>query len=308
MSETKTATKYKTYVVRPKISSTDRDPVGEALAKHGMSKFAGCPDIFYGPAVDRTLNRNLTGFDETHPDILILPEEKREQRQEEIISERESLGKAIGADLYHTSDWWDTLKIVLDRGKIFNTRNPEDRIILTVLKAGDMVPFGRDNIDDPKYNGVNYYIGDEFEDVAEKTQNRAKDRKVSTSLSQLLSKYDLAIEVGKYLGIDGVSHGIPLDNLDDLLSTFIEKKPANKDTFLEAVDQSEEFIRLSNLFKEFKVAKLVRYEDGRWMSGKTKLGRTEKEAVKNLVSTKPEMQAEKAKLLEDFADLKAPRH
>ena len=295
---------YKTYVVRPKISSTDQDPVGSALAKHGMSKYAGCPDIFYGAAFDRSLKRYLTGLDETHPDILILPADEREAKQAEVIAERESLEKEIGDSLTHTNtDYWSNLKIVLDRGMSFNTRNPEDRIIIKVLQSGDMVPFGKDEIDNPKYNGTNYYIGTEFEDVAEKTQSRSRDRKIAIELESLLDKYDLAIETGKYLGIDGVQTGVPKANLDDLLSTYLEKKLSNRDAFLDAVAQTEEFIRLFNLFKEFRVLGLVRFEDGRWMTGKTKLGKTEKEAVKTLSSNKPEMQAEKSRLMEDFKEL-----
>lgn len=296
---------YKTYVVRPKISGTDEDPVSKALGKHGMSKFAGCPDVFFGPAEDRSLKRLLTGFDETHPDILILPADEREARQEEILKEREALEKEMGVDLHHTNiEFWSDLKIVLDRGKAFNTRNPEDRMIIKVLQAGDMVPFSKEDIDNPKYLGCNYYIGNEFEDVAEKTQNRSKDRKVASEVEKLLDNYDLAIEIGKYLMIEGISLGIPRANLDDLLSSYLEKSPANKDTFLEAVSQTEEGIRLYNLFSEFKAVRLVKYEDGRWVHGKVKLGKTEKEAVKNLLSNKPEMQATKAQLLEDFNDLK----
>jgi hypothetical protein len=216
--------------------------------------------------------------------------------------------KDLGVDLHHTNkDYWANLKIVLDRGKAFNTRNPEDRLIIKVLQAGDMVPFSKDDIDNPKYLGCNYYIGNEFEDVAEKTHNRSKDRKVASELEKLLDNYDLAIEIGKYLLIEGIALGIPRANLDDLLSTYIEKKASNKDVFLEAVGQTEEAIRLHNLFAEFKAVRLVRYEDGRWMFGKTKLGKTEKESVKNLLSNKPEMQSAKATLLEDFNDLKATK-
>lgn len=299
---------FKTYVVRPKISGTDEDPVSKALGKHNMSKFAGCPDILYGPAEDRSLKRLLTGLDETHPDILTLPAGEREARQEEIIQERLALEKELGVDLHHTNvAWWSELKIVLDRGKAFNTRNPEDRLIIKVLKAGDMVPFSKEDIDNPKYISSNYYIGNEFEDVAEKTQNRSKDRKVALEVDKLLDNYDLAIEIGKYLMIEGVALGIPRANLDDLISSYIEKKPSNKDSFLEAVDQPEEAIRLHNLFVEFKAVRLVKYDDGRWVYGKAKLGKTEKEAVKNLLSNKPEMQAAKAQLLEDYNDLKAKK-
>lgn len=299
---------YKTYVVRPKISGTDEDPVGKSLGKHGMSKFAGCPDVFFGPAEDRSLKRLLTGLDETHPDILMLPADERDAKQGEILEERRALEKDLGVDLHHTNlSYWHELKIVLDRGKAFNTRNPEDRLIIKVLQAGDMVPFTKEDIDNPKYLGCNYYIGNEFEDVAEKTQNRSKDRKVASELEKLLDNYDLAIEIGKYLMIEGIALGIPRANLDDLLSTYLEKKASNKDVFLEAIGQSEEAIRLHNLFSEFKAARLVRYEDGRWMFGKTKLGKTEKESVKSLLSNKPEMQSAKATLLEDFNDLKVKK-
>lgn len=295
---------YKTYVVRPKISATDQDPVGKGLAAHGMSKFAGCPDVIFGAAFDRQLKRYLTGLDETHPDILILPAEEREAKQAEIIAERVALEKEIGESLEHTNTkYWEELKIVLDRGKSFTTRNPEDRIIIKVLQAGDMVPFSKEEVDNPKYAGCNYYIGTEFEDVTEKTQSRSKDRKVSIELEKLLDKTELAIEIGKYLGIEGVVTGVPRANLDDLISTFLEKKPSNKEAFLEVVAQTEEFIRLYNLFQEFRLLQLVRFEDGRWMSGKVKLGKTDKESVKNLCSTKPEMQAEKSKLLEEHKEL-----
>ena len=50
---------YQTVVVRPKISSTDEDPVAKALAHFKMSKFAGCADNFIGAAYDRKLGRYL---------------------------------------------------------------------------------------------------------------------------------------------------------------------------------------------------------------------------------------------------------
>lgn len=297
------AVKFKTYVVRPKISSTDQDPVGGALAKHGMSKFAGCPDIIY-PTYDRLLDRYLTGLDETHPDIQTLPTDKREAIEAEILEERHELEKLLGEDLSHTNKkFWEELKIVLDRGKSFTTRNPLDRVILKAIKAGDICPWGIDDIDNPKYINSNFYIGTEFEDVVEKNKDRGRDRMVSIKLEELLDKYELALEVGKYLGVNGISTGIPKENLDDLLSTYIESKPSNKETFLDAVGQTEEFIRLFNLFKEFKTINLVRFEDGKWVSGKAKLGKTEKEAVKNLCSNKAEMQAEKSRLIEEHKEI-----
>ena len=294
---------FKTYVVRPRISSTDEDPIGKALAKHDMSKFAGCPDIYFGAVFDRNLDRYLTGLDETHPDVLILPAEEREAKQNEILEERTALEKEIGESLLHTNtEYWSNLKIVLDRGMAFNTKSAKDRLILKVLKAGKMVPFGRDAIHNPEFIGCNYFIGNEFEDVADKTVERSKARKMAIALEELLDNYDQAIQVGQYLGIEGINNGIPKANLDDLLSTFIEKKLSNREAFLEAVKLDPEHISLFNLFREFKTLRLVKYDDGRWMSGKVKLGKTEKEAVKNLLSNKPEMQAEKAKLIEDYQE------
>lgn len=296
---------YKTYVVRPKISETDMDPVGSALAKHGMSKFAGCPDIIYGAGYDRALDRYLTGLDETHPDILLLPHDERELKQQEILDERIELEKQIGEDLSHTNTkFWETLKIVLDRGMSFSTRNPKDRLILKVIQAGDLAPWGKDNIDDPKYITSNFYIGTEYEDVTEKTETRVRGRKISRQLDDLLEKYDFSIEVGKYLGIEGISAGVPPKNLDDLYSSWLDKKTTNGDAFLEAVSLSEEHIRLGNLFKEFRILGLVEFKDSKWYSGKFKLGKTDKEAVKNLCSNKPEFQAEKATLMEKYNELK----
>ena len=49
---------------------------------------------------------------------------------------------------------------------------------------------------------------------------------------------------------------------------------------------------------------LVKYDDGRWMSGKVKLGKTEKESVKKLLSNNADMQSELASLVEDYNEAK----
>ena len=106
------ASKFQTFVVRPKISLTDEDPVSKALGNYKMSKFAGCPDSFIGASFDRTLNRYLTGLDENHPDVLTLPQGEREAKQEEILKERAYLEKELGVNLHHTNeDFWSTSRL-----------------------------------------------------------------------------------------------------------------------------------------------------------------------------------------------------
>lgn len=293
-----------TAVIRPKISSTDEDPVGKALGKHGMSKFAGCPDVFMGAVYDRTLGRYLTGLDENHPDVLNLPQEERLAKQKEILDERAHLEKELGINLHHTNEeFWSTVPIVLDRGKMYNPLVPKDRIVILAIQAGKMVPTSKDDIGNPNYLGVSFYMGGEFEDVKEKSISRAKEREIVIKLASLLDKLDYAVEICNYLGILGVTHRTPKDNVDDLLSLFIEKKASNGDLFLEAVKEKEEFIRLSNKFREFRTLGLVKYDDGRWMSGKVKLGKTEKESVKKLLSSNPDMQAELSNLLENYNEV-----
>ena len=297
-------TDYQKVVVRPRISSTDEDPVAKALGQHGMTKFAGCPDNYLGASYDGVLGRYVTGLDETHPSVLNLPQEERLAKQAEIIKEREFLERELGVDLRHTNeDFWSTLSIVLDRGKLYDTRNPMDRVIVGAIRAGKIVPTSKEDIGNPDYRGTNFYIGTEYEDVTEKGESRARERKVVLELTKLLDKFDYAIEVGKYLGVPGISDKMPRANLDDVLSDFVEKRNSNKELFLDAVSLPEAHIRLANQFKEFKAVKLVKYEDGKWMSGKVRLGKTEKESVKKLLSADPSMQAELSKLLEDYKEL-----
>jgi hypothetical protein len=300
---------YQKVVVRPKISSTDEDPVGKALGAHGMSKFAGCPDTFMGAVYDRTLGRYLTNLDENHPDVLNLPQDEREIKQKEILEERAFLEKELGKDLHHTNvDFWSTLEIRLDRGKLYNTRIPMDRIIVGVLKAGKMVPTSKDDIGNPDYIGVHFYIGNEFEDVTERVVKGKKERRVAIKLEEVIEDFDYAVELSQYLNIQGISSKMPRNNLDDVLSVWLEKKPANKEAFLDAVDTDKAFIRLYNQFLNFKTARLVKFEDGKWRAGKIALGSTEKTSVKKLLSADPVMQAELSRLLEDYKDLGEPKN
>ena len=294
------ATKFQTFVVRPNISLTDEDPVSKALGQYKMSKFAGCPDSFIGATYDRVLNRYLTGLDENHPDILSLPQEERKILQAEILEERALLEKELGVNLHHTNEeFWSTIEVRVDGNKIFNTANPLDRVILKMIEAGKMLPMSKDDCEDPTYKGLNFYIGKEFEDVEDKNKLRGKERSVVRKLDELLENFEYAVEVGKYLGIAGISDKMPKANLDDLISDYLEKKATNKETFLEAMKEKREVIQLSNLWKEFKVKRLVEFSNGRFYSGKVALGKTDKESVKKLLSASPEFQAELARLMED---------
>lgn len=290
-------------VVRPKISSTDEDPVGKALAKHGMSKFAGCPDVHIGAAYDRTLGRYLTGLDETHPDILALPTDERLEKQKDIAEERKFLEMQLGVSLHFTNEeYWSTLPIKLDRGMIYNPKVPRDRVIILAISAGKIAPTDKADIGNPDYLGTHFYVGSEFEDVSDRNANRHKERDIAFAVKGLLDKFDYAIEVCRYLNIAGISEKMPLANLDDLLSDWLEKKASNKEDFITVIKEKEEFIRLSNKFKEFRRLSLVRYEDGKWYSGKVRLGKSEKEAVKKLLTDNPDMQAELANLMQDYED------
>lgn len=296
---------YQKVIVRPKISSTDEDPVAQALGAQGMSKFAGCPDTFIGAVYDRTLGRYLTGLDENHPDVLNLPQGERYEKQKEILEERAYLEKELGKDLHHTNvDFWSTLPIVMQNGRMYNTRIPMDRIIVGAIKAGKMVPTSKEDIGNPDYLGVHFYIGNEFEDVSDKNLSRGKERKVAVQLESLLDDFEYAVEVATYLNISGVSSKMPKANLDDLLSTFLEKKASNKELFLEVTSLDKTFVRLFNQFTHFKTARLVKFEDGRWVAGKIKLGKTEKESVKKLLSADPIMQSELSRLMEDYLELR----
>ena len=295
---------YQTVVVRPKISSTDEDPVAKALAHFKMSKFAGCADNFIGAAYDRKLGRYLTGLDENHPEILTLPQDKRAARQKEIIEEREFLEQELGVDLKHTNtEFWSTIPIVLDGSRVFDTSIPLDHVIVKAIEAGKMVPTSKEDINDPAFKSAHFYLGKEYEDVEEKTNKRDRERKVILELTRLLENFDYAIQVGQYLGISGISEKMPKANLDDLLSEFLERKTSNKDLFLDTMKEKQEYVRLFNQFRDFKVKGLVRFEDSSWKSGKLKLGKTEKEAVRKLLSANPEMQAELSRLIEDYKEL-----
>jgi len=299
------ALSFQTYIVRPRISDTEEDQVLQALGKAGMSKFAGCPDTINGAVFDRTLDRFLTGFDENHPDVLNLPEDERLARQAEIKEEREFLEKELGKSLHHTNtDFWENLQIVLDRGKMFNTAIPMDRIKVSVLRAGKIVPLSKEDIDNPDYNGTSFYIGTEFDDVDDKVLTRTKEREVAIKTEELLEKFSYAVEISKYLGIDGVSERMPRANMDDILSTWLENSPKHKEKFLDAMKETEDFIRLSNKFKEFRSLRLVNFEDGKFVAGKTKLAATEKLSVKKLLGADPNMQAVLAQLLEDSKELR----
>ncbi len=295
---------FQTFVVRPKISLTDEDPVTKALAVFKMSKFAGCPDTYTGATYDRVLNRYLTGFDENHPDILALPQEDRIRKQAEILEERALLEKELGVNLHHTNtEFWSNLKIVLDSSKIFNTRNPLDRIIIRVIEAGKIIPTSKDDISNPEYKGCNFYLGREFEDVKDKNTVRGKNRKIARQLDELLDNFEYAIEISRYLALANVSERMPKDNLDDVLSEFVERSPKNADAFADAMKEKPEVIRLTNQFKNFRSKGLVRFEEGKWRVGKVILGKTEKESVKKLLSANPDMQAELARLLEEYKEL-----
>lgn len=296
---------FTTFVVRPKISITDEDPVTKALSAYNMVKFAGCPDNYEGATYDRRLGRYLTGLDETHPDILQLPQNEREEKQKEILEERAELEKALGKDLHYTNEeFWASLPIKIDGNKVFNTAIPLDRVILKAIEAGKILPMSKEDINNPIYKGVNYYIGKEYEDVDDKNKVRDRERQVVKKTLELLEDFDYAVEVGRYLGIQGISSKMPKANLDDLLSGFLEKRPANKDAFLDAMKEKKEFIVLSNKFKELKVKKLVAFVGGKWTSGTLALGKTEKESVKKLLSADPTMQAELSTLLEDLEQKK----
>lgn len=296
---------YQTAVIRPKISSTDEDPVGKALAAHGMSKFAGCPDIFMGAKYDRTLGRYLTGLDENHPDVLNLPQEERLAKQKEILDEKAYLERELGINLHHTNEeFWSTVPIILDRGKLYNPKIPKDRIVILAIKAGALAPTNKDDIGNPDYLGTSFYMGGEHEDVKEKVHNKKKERSIAVQVENLLDNFDYAVEICTYLNVPGgITSKTPKDNLDDLLTDWLEKKPGNADDFLAALKEKQEFIRLFNKFRDFKTRGLVRYDDGRWMSGKVRLGKTEKESVKKLLGADPSMQAELSNLLEDYKEL-----
>lgn len=295
-----TATKFQTFVVRPKISLTDEDPVSKALGNYKMSKFAGCPDNFIGAAYDRELNRYLTGLDENHPSVLALPQDEMAAKQKEILEERKYLEKELGVDLHHTNEeYWSTLSIKIDSNKVFNTANPLDRVILKVLEAGKILPFSKDDCDDPAYKGINFYVGKEYEDVEDKNKLRGKERQIARKLDELLENFNYAVEIGKYLGIAGISEKMPQANLEDLLSDYLEKKSGNKDLFLDAVKEKRDYIQLFNLWKEFKAKRLVEFSNGTFYSGKVALGKTDKLSVKKLLSADPVMQAELARLIED---------
>ena len=295
-----TTSQSKTFVVRPKISLTDQDPTTRALGVYKISKFSGCPDTYY-PTKDRVLGRYLTGLDDTHPDVLSLPQAERKAKQDEILEEKGFLEKELGINLHHTNeDFWSSLDIRIDIGRVFSTSVPLDRVILSAIKAGSILPMSKDECDDPIFKGVNFYIGQEYEDVEDKNKVRAREREVFFKLKDLLDNFDYAVEVGKYLGIDGISEKTPRANLDDLISSYLEKKEANKDTFLDVMSQPRQFVQLSNKFKTLKQKRLVDYSNGKWYSGKVALGKTEKDSVKKLLSSNPEMQAELARLMEEL--------
>lgn len=298
------ANQFQTVVVRPKISLTDEDPVAKALAAYKMVKFAGCPDNYIGATFDRTLQRYLTGYDENHPDVLNLPQEESLAKQKEILEERAWLEKELGVNLHHTNEeFWSVLPIILDGSKVYNTRNPMDRIIVRAIEAGHIIPVSKDDLNDPLFKAANFYLGKEYEDVEDKNQKRNRERTLVIELTKLLDNFDYAVEVAKYLNIAGVSDKMPKANLDDMLSEFLERKASNKDAFLDVVKEKQEFVRLFNQFKNFKQKGLVRFEDGRWKAGKVSLGKTEKESVKKLLSANPDMQAELSRLLEDYKEM-----
>src|SRR5687768_9648542 len=98
------------YVVRPKISLSDEDPTTRALGVYKISKFSGCPDNYIGAAKDRVLGRFLTGLDETHPDVMSLPQAERKVKQEELALEKSFLEKELGVNLHHTNtEFWEEL-------------------------------------------------------------------------------------------------------------------------------------------------------------------------------------------------------
>lgn len=295
-----TTTKFQTFVVRPKISLTDEDPVSKALGAYKMSKFAGCPDVYTGAVYDRDLNRYLTGLDENHPSILSLPQDERVAKQQEIIEERTHLERELGVNLHHTNeDFWSSLEIRIDSNKIFNMANPTDRVILKVIEAGRMLPMSKEECDDPLFKSCNFYIGKEYEDVEEKNKMRGRARQVARKLDELLEDFSYAVDIGKYLGVPGISEKMPASNLEDLLADFIEKKATNADLFLDAVKEKREFIQLSNLWKEFKAKRLVEFANGTFYSGRVALAKTDKASVKKLLSADPVMQAELARLIEE---------
>ena len=293
-----------TVVVRPKISLTDEDPVAKALAVFKMSKFAGCPDNYIGAAMDRKMGRYLTGLDENHPDILALPQVERLAKQKEITEERAFLEKELGINLHHTNeDFWHQLPIILDGTRSFNLANPMDRVIVKAIEAGKLIPTKKADISNPEFKNANFYLGLEFEDVEDKNKLRDRDSDVIFELRTVLGDFDYAIEVAKYLSISGVSERMPLNNLKDLLYEYLERKSANKDSFLAAMKEERKVITLYNKFRDFKIKGLVRFEDGAWKVGKVRLGKTEKESVKKLLSANPEMAAELSRLLEDYKEL-----
>jgi len=295
-----TATQFQTFVVRPKISLTDEDPVSKALGHYKMSKFAGCPDNYIGAQMDRQLNRYLTGLDENHPDILSLPQEERLAKQKEILEERAHLEKELGVNLHHTNEeFWSSLDMKIDANRIFNTANPLDRVILKAIEAGKILAFSKEDCEDPMFKGINFYIGKEYDDVEEKNRIKGKERKIARKLDEVLEDFNYAVELGKYLNIAGVSEKMPPANLEDLLTDFIDKKSGNGDMFMDATKEKREFIQLSNLWKEFKAKRLVEFSNGFFYSGKVALGKTDKLSVKKLLSSDPTMQAELARLLED---------
>lgn len=294
---------FQTFVVRPNISLTDEDPVSKALGNYKMSKFAGCPDNFIGASFDRELGRFLTGLDENHPSVLALPQKERLAKQQEILEERAALEKELGVSLHHTNeDYWSSLPIKIDQNKVFSTKNPLDRIILKAIEAGRIVPMSKEECEDPLFKGAHFYIGKEYEDVEDKNKMRGRERSIARKLDELLENFEYAVEIGKYLGIAGISPKMPKSNLDDLISEFLEKKASNKDLFLDATKEKREFIQLSNLWKEFKLKRLVNFENGRFYSGSVALGKTDKDSVKKLLSASPDMQAELARLMEDNSE------
>lgn len=299
------ATKFTTFVVRPKISSSDEDPVSKALGNYKMSKFAGCPDNYIGATFDRVLNRYLTGLDENHPEILVLPQDERIAKQKEIIEERTYLEKELGVDLRHTNeDFWSTLDIKIDTNKVFNSANPLDRVILKAIEHGKILPMSKDACDDPEYKGTNFYVGQEYEDVEDKNKNRGKVRIIARKFDELLEDVDYAIAIGIYLGIAGITPKTPKQNIEDLIADWLEKKSTNPDYFLDALKETRQYIELFNKFKEFKIKRLVEFSNGYFYSGKVALGKTDKLSVKKLLSSNPEMQAELARLIEELEEKK----
>lgn len=280
-----------TYWLRPKIN--EQDSIG--LSKYGRSKFPGTVEVIR-PGLDHQRRVWKTGLDEFAPEVQMLPSNEKEKKMKEIVELRESLEKMTGFDLScrESNDFWESETVTVTFSE--NARplkpslNPIDKIKVLWLKAKGNIPFGDDDLYNPRYSGVPFYIEtDEMESSKKKNKRNLYKEAISAGV-KLEDNYDklhkicILLQLTRKVNISQMA-------LSDLLDNYIEVNKNNRnelETFVEYAKMDEQELSALYMFNRALHWGIVKYDSSTkvYHRGGTNFAATKGDSIKFL--THPE--------------------